>query len=186
MKKFYLALLSLAFLLTGCNSAKGAMNQAISLRDKILYGNGCSFQAIINADYGENIYTFSVDCCTDCEGNLTFTITGPNSISGLTGKVKTTGGEILFDDRVLAFHSMAEDQITPVSAPWVFMKALRSGYIASCSTEDTITEVTIDDSYAQDALRMQIRLKEEKPVSAEIFWQGRRILMLTIENFTFL
>ncbi len=186
MKKFLPVILSFVLLFSGCESTKDALSKAITLRDKILNGNGCSFHTVIHADYGEKIYTFSAECITDREGNLTFTVTSPDSISGITGKVKATGGEVLFDDKVLAFQSMAEDQITPVSAPWVFMKALRSGYIASCSVGDRGTEVSIDDSYSEDALLLQILLKEEKPVSAEIFWQGRRVLTLTIENFTFL
>lgn len=186
MKKILSAILSVLLLLSGCKSTKGALNQAITLREKITNSNGCSFHTVIQADYGEKLYTFSADCVTDREGNLTFTVTSPDSISGITGKVRATGGEVLFDDKVLAFQSMADDQITPVSAPWVFMKALRSGYIASCSSDGEETEISIDDSYAEDSLRLQMRLKEKKPVLSEIYWQGRRVLTLTIENFTFL
>lgn len=186
MKKLLPVFLSFVLLLSGCKGAKNAINQAISLRNKILNGEGCSFHAVINADYGEKIYTFATQCVADRDGNLTFTVTSPESISGITGKVKATGGEVIFDDKVIAFQSMADDQITPVSAPWVFMKTLRSGYIASCSADDMGAEIAIDDSYAEKALRLQILLKDEKPVSAEIFWQGRRVLTLTIENFTFL
>jgi hypothetical protein len=42
----------------------------------------------------------------------------------------------------------------------------------------------IDDSYDSDPLRLDVRMdKDGNPISAEILWQGRRILSMEIENF---
>ena len=87
----------------------------------------------------------------------------------------------------MAFPLLAEGQVSPVSAPWLLMKTLRSGYLTSCGTEDGTLRLSIDDSYEDDALHLDIWLNEEElPKHGEILWQGRRILSVAVENFRFL
>jgi len=181
------AVLCLMFLITGCADSGGTVDRAITLRNKILESDGCQFRTVITADYGDDIYVFSMECKTDREGNLTFSVYEPTSIAGITGKITGTGGAITFDHQVLAFQTMADGQITPVCAPWVFIKALRSGYLKDCMETDGGFQISIDDSYAADALHLNLRMDaENRPVAAEIFWQGRRVLVLTVEEFMYL
>jgi len=186
MRLKVIAIVCVILLLSGCNSANAPTERALALRNKILDSNGCSFHTAVTADYGEEIHTFSMDCEADKEGNLTFTVTEPNTIAGITGKITAVGGGITFDDKVLAFQSIADDQVTPVVAPWLFIKTLRSGYIRDCADSEDGYEVSIDDSYAEDALRLSIRVVNDLPVAGEIFWKGRRILTLLVEDFTYL
>ena len=75
---------------------------------------------------------------------------------------------------------LTDDQITPVSAPWILMRTLRGGYITSC----TDGRITIDDSYDDDALKLDITLNGEKiPSFVEIYWKNRRILTLEVKSF---
>ena len=47
-------------------------------------------------------------------------------------------------------------------------------------------KLIIHDSYEEDSLQLDIWLDTEGlPVSAEILWQGRRILSLCVNNFVF-
>ncbi len=170
-------------LLTGCKSGKAPLDKAMALRSKMLTANGCRFYTTITADYGEQIYIFSMDCTTDQQGNLNFSVTEPATIAGITGTVSAKGGAITFDDKVLAFQTMADGEISPVTAPWVFVNTLRSGYIKGCAETDDCMEISIDDSYEEEALHLQIIVRNDLPVSAEIFWKGRRVLTLSIENF---
>ena len=73
-------------LLSGCKGSKDSLDRAVALRDRVLRGDGCSFTATVTADYGEQIYIFKMDCKTNREGDLTFTITEPSTIAGITGK----------------------------------------------------------------------------------------------------
>jgi hypothetical protein len=51
--------------------------------------------------------------------------------------------------------------------------------------EEDLLRLTIDDSYEEDALKVDIWLDEtDTPVRAEILYDGRRILTLIIKNFT--
>ena len=175
------------FLFTGCKSKNGPLDNAMILRNRILESNGCSFRATVTADYGEKMYVFVMDCVSDKEGNLQFCVVSPETISGITGKISTEGGALTFDDKTLAFPTIADDQITPVTAPWVFIKTLRSGYMNCCTQDsDSCYELSIDDSYEEDALRLLISVENDLPVKGEIYWNGSRVLSVTVEQFTYL
>lgn len=180
------AMILVLILLSGCKGSEDSLNRAVALRDRVLRGDGCSFSATVTADYGEQIYIFKMDCKTDKEGNLSFTVTEPATIAGITGKITGTGGAITFDDKVLAFQTIADGLVTPVTAPWLFMKTLRSGYLKDAAETEQGFEISIDDSYAEESLQLRIRTAGDLPAFAEIFWQGRRILTLTVENFSFM
>ena len=184
--KFTALVLCVSLFLTGCKGANDCLDKAVSFRNKLLESNGCSFRSEITADYGEKIYTFTMMCNADKAGNMTFEVEKPESISGICGKITTQGGAITFDDQILAFQSLADGQITPVNAPWILIKTLRSGYIRSCTEDEDGFEIAIDDSYEENALRLIIELENNIPDECEIFWKGRRILTVDIEAFTFM
>ena len=172
-------------LLCGCTD-DDAMEQALELRSKLL-SSGCSFRAAVSADYGDYIQCFVMDCDADESGNVTFAVVDPDTISGITGKLSGEKGFLTFEDELLAFSMLTEDQISPVSAPWILVNSLRSGYLRSCGKLDSGYRLTIDDSYADRAMQVDIWLNDDgKPQGAEILWQGRRILTINIENFVFL
>lgn len=180
------AIICVLLLLSGCKGNGDSLERAVALRNKILREDGCSFTATVTADYGEQIYVFKMDCKTDREGNFTFTVAEPATIAGITGKIDGTGGAITFDNKVLAFQTIADGLVTPVTAPWLFVKTLRSGYLKDAAETEQGFEISIDDSYAEESLQLRIRTAGEVPASAEIFWQSRRILTITVENFSFL
>lgn len=162
------------------------LDTAMQLRAKLL-ASGCSFGTEVTADYGDKVYSFSMECRTDADGNLNFTVIEPESIAGVTGEVSEEGGKLTFDDTALAFDTMADGLISPVSAPWVLIYTLRGGYLTSCGSDGDMIRVSIDDRYEEDALHVDIWLDSSgSPQRAEILWKERRILSLDIENFTFL
>lgn len=171
-------------LLTGCTGKDELLDRAMTLRADLI-AQDVSFDAQITADYGDETYTFSMHCRSMTNGDLTFEVTKPESIAGITGTVSTTGGKLTFDDAALAFELMADGQLSPVSAPWVLMKTLRSGYLTSVTEEEESLRVSIDDSYEEDPLHLDIWLGDnDLPKTAEIYWQGRRLLSVNVSNFT--
>ena len=186
MKKLAAAALAL-LLFTGCSGKNAEMERGLNLRAQLLKAAQCRFSCEITADYGEKLYTFSMDCQGDDQGNLTFCVTAPETISGITGSVDDDGGKLTFDGNALAFTLLADGQVSPVSGPWLLMKTLRSGYLTSCGMEDGCLRIAIDDSYADDALHLDIWLDgNDLPTRGEILWQGRRILSVSVKNFVFL
>lgn len=183
MKKFGL-LISFLLVLTGCSNTSSEIERGMALRSKLQQADSCSFDAEITADYGDSLYTFAMSCQGNTKGDVAFSVTSPESIAGITGVIDDEGGKLTFEDVALQFDTMADDQVTPVVAPWIFLKTLRSGYLTSACTEEGQIRLTMDDSYEEDALQLDIWLTEDEiPIRAEILYDGRRILSLNVENF---
>lgn len=181
------ALVCLLVCFSGCDKTPGEVERGMALRSAILQGAGCRFGAEITADYGDKVYAFSMDCEFDQQGNLNFTVTEPESIAGIRGSVSQEGGKLTFADTALCFETLVDDQVTPVTAPWVLMKTLRSGYLTSAGMEGERLRLSMDDSYEEDALRLDIWVSEEdKPLRGEILYRGRRILSVDVTNFEIL
>ena len=157
----------------------------MKLRAGMLGCLDCSFDVVITADYGDEIFEFAMNCETDCQGSIDFTVTQPESISGITGSISSGEGKLLFDDVALQFPLLADGQVTPVSGPWILMKTLLGGYLTAAVQEDDLLHLTINDSYEEDALQMEIWLNgDDVPVCGEIFYDGRRIVTMMVENFS--
>lgn len=183
MKKVVAAVLAVMLLFAGCAGAQEQIDRAMELRAQLLRGS-CTFTAEITADYGDKVHTFAMDCAGDSQGNITFTVTQPESISGITGTISQEGGFLTFDDTALQFDLLADGTVSPVSAPWILLKTLRGGYLTAAGEEGELLRVTIDDSYEEDALQLDIWLdSENRPVQGDILYDGRRILSLTVSNF---
>ena len=64
-------LLLVILLLTGCSGKREELDRAMGLRAKLL-ASGCSFRAEVTADYGDQLYTFTMDCRGEELGDLRF------------------------------------------------------------------------------------------------------------------
>lgn len=182
--KRMLCVLMLILVLAGCTSTSGEMEAALAFRSALLGAQSVTFEARISADYIDHVEAFTLNCRTDAAGALRFEVAEPEEIRGITGTVVGEEGTLTFDDTILAFPLMADDRLSPVSGPWVMMKALRSGYITACVMEGELLHITVDDSYADDALTLEIWLQGETVAAAEISWQGRRQMTMEIEGFS--
>jgi hypothetical protein len=86
----------------------------------------------------------------------------------------------------LAFPVLPEGRISPVSGPYVFMKALRGGFLNASGVDEGLMRLSVEDSYDEDALHLDIWLEDQRPVRADIHFQGRRVLSITVSNFKIL
>lgn len=185
MKRVFAVLLSI-LVLSGCKNAENELSRAMALREQILSSNGCTFDAVVTADYGDQIYTFSMACQADNQGDLTFTVTDPESISGISGTVTQKGGHLTFDGKALSFEMLADGQVTPVTAPWLLIRTLRSGYLSACGKDEDNLKLAIDDSYEDNALHLDIWIDpQDTPIRAEILWQGQRVVSIEVRNFSY-
>ena len=186
MKKLAAMLIALV-ILTGCTGKGNEMDRAMGLRAALLGSEGCTFTAHLCADYGDELHEFTLYCEGKNSGDLGFRVEEPESIEGITGRFQGEKGELTFDDMAVAFPLLADGQVTPVSGPWILLKTLLGGYLTACNQEGDLLHLTISDSYAEDALQLEIWLDgEDRPVQAEILYGGRRILTMEIENFQIL
>ena len=157
------------------------------LRSKILKSEQILFSADISADYGDSISLFSMDCGSDKEGNLSFSVTAPDTIADISGTISQGEGKLTFDDWAVCFPLLTDEQLNPVSAPWILMKTLRSGYLRSAGMDEGNLRLTINDSYDNEALQLDIWLDgDDLPRRAEICYDGRTILTLSVRDFRIL
>ena len=175
--------LLLLLVLCGCEKENRQIERGMRLRDRLL-ASSCSFDVEITADYGDKLHTFSLACQGNNKGDLSFNVLSPESISGITGEISDEGGNLTFGDTALHFELLAEGQLSPVSAPWILLKTLRSGYLTSAGMEGDLLRLTINDSYGDDALQLDIWLDgSDVPLRAEVLYADRRILTMDVTNF---
>lgn len=185
MKRALALLLVLMMLLTGCGGSDD-VDRAMELRQKLLTGNGCSFDVTVTADYEDNLFVFAMQCSADKDGTVSFTVTGPETIAGVRGQISGENGQLHFDEQVLLFDLLTDGLVTPVSAPWLLIRTLRGGYIGAGGKDGDLLRFEIDDSYEENPLRLDVWLDQNNvPVAADILWDGRRVVSLTVENFRF-
>ena len=183
MKQLAAVMIALV-LLSGCTGKRDELDRAMKLRASLLGCLGCNFDVAITADYGDELHKFSMNCRSGGRGDVEFTVLQPESIAGITGQISSGEGKLTFDDVVLQFPLLADNQVTPISGPWILMKTLLGGYLTAVCEEDDLLHLTINDSYEEDALQMEIWLNsDDVPVCAEILYDGRRIVAMTVENF---
>lgn len=177
----------LLLVLSGCSAAPDEMEAGLQLRSRLLQASECTFSAAITADYGDQLHTFSMDCRADKHGDLGFTVTAPDTISGIQGQLSGEGGKLTFADTALYFDLLAEEQLSPICVPWILLKTLRSGYITSACREGETIRLSVEDSFEEDSLRLDIWLNAGgMPEHADILYGGRRILSVDVENFQIL
>ena len=171
-------------LLSGCAKSRDSMDRALDMRKQIVECNNCTFDLCITADYVDYTYEFRLQCEMDKEGCVAFSVIEPDSISGIRGTISARGGELTFDEKVLMFPMMADGALSPVSAPWLMMNALRSGYIKGVEELPNGMLLQIDDSFEGENLQINITVDVNGlPAGAEVFWQERRVIIMIVENF---
>ena len=176
--------LLLVILFSGCTRGDSQLNRVMELRDAINKCESCSFTAVITADYGDKIHVFKMACNAESGGDMAFEVIEPSTISGITGSFSKDTGMLTFDDQVLMFEMLADNQITPISAPWLLMQTLKSGYLGACGQDGENLRIQIDDSYYADTIRADVWVNESNtPVRAEFIWKGKRIVSIDVADF---
>lgn len=180
MKKLLLPLILILFF-TGCG--QGSTPRGMALRQRMNDSNGCAFTAEVRVYMGKEEYVFSMDCECGNSDAVTFIVTAPESLSGITGELSSGSGSLTFDGQALAFPMLAQGTLSPISSVWVLLHALRGGYL----TDEGKDSLTIEETYQGVPLRLSVALdSEDTPTFAEIFQDGARILSLALTNFRFL
>ena len=183
MKRFSCLVLCVCFL-CGCTSAKQPMDQALDFRNKILNSGSCSFTAEVQATIDEDIYVFQMECIAEHTGILKFTVTEPETIAGVGGEISTSGASLNFDDVVLSVPMVADGRLNPLSSPWVLINSLRSGYLSGIGGYENGFLLSIDDSYKEDALRLNVYTTNDfTPQRTEIYHNGICIIAMQIDDF---
>lgn len=180
-----LLMLTVSVMLCGCSGEEP--NAGLLLRQRMSGSNGCCFRAEICADYYGYTNSFVLQCQFDGSGEMTFEVLDPESIYGITGKIRKDRGELLFDDQIIGFSYLCNDVLSPVSMPWLFIRALQSGVMEASGTWSQGSTINLQDTYGDESFLIRCWLDQNHlPVSCEILWQGKRIVTMQLRDFQLL
>lgn len=133
------ALMMTLFLLSGCTGGvKGnqAEQLALDIRSDFLAADKISSHVALTADYGQRVYEYELDLQTS-QALTTLTLTAPDYASGITAQIQGQKGTLIYEDISVETGLLNKDGLTPISAVPALLDAVRSGYITSCTLEES-------------------------------------------------
>ena len=180
-----IAVLLVSVFLSGCGRSSTELDNALTLRNQVSSAQKCSFNAIITAEYDDAINSFELKCEAAGNDPLRFEVISPDTIAGITGMISQSNGNLTFDDEMLAFELIVDGRLSPVSAPWLFLRVLKSGYIIACGSEGDGSHIQIEDTYAGEKILIDLYTdRENHPIRADLIWNGKRTLSIIIHSFS--
>lgn len=171
--------------LTGCKGGESLLARGVTFRNQLISAGGCSFRALITADYGQEVQTFTLDCDADGEGMVSFCVVEPETIRDITGMVRGDEGTVTYDGLQLAFPLMVYDQISPVSAPALTVSCWLREFILSAGAFNQEYRVTYEKKIQEKVLLIDTYFEKDIPISAELCYNGYRIIHIQFTDFLF-
>lgn len=161
------------------------MAQAIEFRGQLISKGGCSFRACITADYGQEVQSFTLDCTADGEGKVSFRVVEPETLADITGEMEGQDGTITYDGLQLAFPLLVREQISPVSAPALMVDCWLKEFILSAGMTQECYRATYEKKIKGKDLLIDTYFEKDIPISAELCYNGYRIVTIKITDFAF-
>lgn len=137
MRRMLSCVLMMTLLLTGCvGGGKDDPRQLASLiRAEYLSMTGWSATADLTADYGERVFSFTVDARWERDGETVLTVVKPDLLTGITAKIEDGEGRLEYDGAGLSIGLLDADGLTPIAVLPVLMTHIAEGYMAQCDWE---------------------------------------------------
>lgn len=179
-----LCVILICLICTACSS-EAELSPAIDFRSELVSSGGASFSAEVLADFGQTVQTFCMDCRSDGVGKLTFTVTAPETLSGITGTVTDSGGTITYDGMAMDFGLLANGNVIPAAAPAIVCACWIDAYISSTGQEGDGCRVTYEKDFEEKALTVDTWFEKNIPICAEVCYNDKRILSITFDDFSF-
>lgn len=140
MRRTACALMMTLILLTGCSGGgqggvRSAEELALSIRGEHLAMTSCTASADITADYGQRVYEYSMRVSWEKGGETVLTITAPESIAGITARIKDGTSYLEYDGVSLETGALSGGGLSPIEVVPAALNYICSGYIAECDFE---------------------------------------------------
>ena len=158
----------LLLLLCACGAANTGAQTPIRLRTALNESGGCSFQLNLTADYGEYIRTFALACQGDVGGKTRLTVMEPELAHGITATVQGEDAQVSYEDTILAVEDFASRRISPMSAPFLLLRAWSEGYIQSTGMDGNLEQVHYLLGYGAQELEIVTWFADSLPLRAEV------------------
>ena len=195
-KSIGICVLMMTLLLSACGGTggeTGPQEEALTIRGEYLAATGCRTRMDVTADYGQRVYTYTVDVVVDGEETL-LTVAAPDEVAGITARLTGTNSWLEYDGAVLETGPLDEDGLTALGAVPALLESARSGFMDSCVPEplgerDALRVLCRDPSVPSGQGRETILWFDRNThelVQGEILVDGYRVILCEIEVFSLL
>ena len=133
--KIYALMITLS-LLSGCGQDNSAEQLALDIRSNYLSCDTFSAHACLTADYGQRVYSYEMDVQV-LDGTTTLTLTQPDYVAGIIASIENSESSLTYQDISVETGPLDPHGLTPVSAVPALLETIRSGFITTCTLEDS-------------------------------------------------
>lgn len=187
MRRFSAILTMLLCLLCACSSGKGTdhVQAAMDFRADLLSAGGCAFQSECTADWGDTVFSCTLDGDLDPEGGGWVTVLAPESVAGISAALKGGEGTLEYEDVALGLSPLP-GSIAPIQLPGVFVQAWTQGWIAGAGRDGDALCVQYELGYGPEKLTIYTWFDENaRPLRGELYYDDHMGAAVTLTEFTF-
>ena len=183
-------------LLAACGGEAGTGNNtdelALDIRADYLSMSGCTARMDVTADYGERVYTYTLDLSYQKDGDTTLAVVAPEEVAGVTARLSGEETFLEFDGVSLETGPLDDTGLSPLSAAPALLRCAREGFIAESALE-TVGEseclkVVCRDPEVQPGTGTEVSLWFDAGTHAlkqgEILSDGARIVACIFTQFS--
>ena len=134
MRRMISCVLMMTLLLTGCGESNEDSPEQLAalIRAQYLSASGWSAAADLSADYGEQVFDFTVNASWKRGGDTVLTVTKPDLIAGIAARIRDGETFLEYDGMGLSLGMLDLSGLTPVSSVPALMDCITTGYMARC------------------------------------------------------
>ena len=191
-KSCVVCVLMISLLLSACGTGEkgGPQELALTIRSEYLSAQGCAAGLEVVADYGQRVYTYTVDVTVAGDEGV-LTVTAPEEISGITVRMSPERSLLEYDGAVLETGPLDQDGLTPVGAVFALLESARSGFIDNCVLEDLGERQTLQVLCRQPELpagqgreaTLWFDIETHALVQGEVRVDGYRVILCRFQQF---
>ena len=173
------------FTLASCGGKNSAADLAQSVREQYENAESITTTADLRADYGENIYDFTVTYTGGSE-NGTLSILAPDTIAGSSVKIENGDVSAQLDSASVYMGDLDSIGKSPACVIAAIIRAWREGYMEDMCFENgsggKVLAVTYETSNDTKVISY-FDADSLVPLNAEILYDGAAVIFCTFNEF---
>ena len=169
-------------LLCACGTGNPSARTPESFREELVRQGLCSYTMTLRADYGDRVRDYTLDCVCPLEGPTELTVLAPEIARDITATVGGGDATVSFQDTVLAVEDFGSRPASPLSAPYLLLRAWSGGSLRSAFRDGDLDAAEYLLDCGGRELTVTTWFREGLPLRAEISDGSRVLLTGEIEN----
>ena len=169
-------------LLCACGTGNSSARTPEAFREELVRQGLCSFTLRLRADYGDRVRDYTLDCACPLDADTALTVLEPEIARGITATVGGGDATVSFQDTVLAAEDFGSRPASPLSAPYLLLRAWSAGSVRSAFRQGDLDAAEYLLDCGGRELTVTTWFREGLPLRAEISDGSRVLLTGEIDN----